>query len=291
MITPQTHSPLDIAPFRMGLGWWVGEAALSWMGTVIHHAGHTLANDSDVIWLPRSKLGVFVSVNTHSPVDVEHRAAVLALGLMVTAKTGRSAPAPPTPSPQIHVSTAVLHRSAGRYASAGGVESVEVKGAALVLTRAHAPSVTLTPRADGWYTDQTGSLSIKPTTAARRRLLLGRTSDGAVAAIAERIPSTYHVPGAWRDRTGKYRAVNTLAGNYPGVVANDASLTLDHGVLIWHAAPGVSRETSVLAPAGPRLAFTFGFAAFAVETNAGDGLVARKGTLTILGVTYRRTRR
>ena len=44
-------------------------------------------------------------------------------------------------------------------------------------------------------------------------------------------------------------------------------------------------------PAGPRLAFTFGFAAFAVETDAGDGVVAGKDTLTILGVTYRRTSR
>ena len=288
MITPQTNSPLDVAPFRMGLGWWVGDSALSWMGTVIHHAGHTLANDSDVLWLPRSKLGVFVSVNTHSPVDVEHQAAVLALGSMVTAKTGRAAPAP-TPSPPIHVSTAVLRRAAGRYASAGGIQSVQVSGAALLFTRPHAPSITVTPRADGWYTDQSGSLSIKAKTVAGRQLLLGRTSDGAVAAIAERIPSTYHVPAAWRRRTGKYRAVNTLPSNYPGVVAHDASLTLDHGVLLWHAAPGVSRETSVLAPAGPRLAFTFGFAAFAVETDAGDGVVARKNTLTILGVTYRRT--
>ena len=67
MITPQTNLPLDIAPFRQGLGWWVGDSPLAWMGTVIHHAGHTSANDSEVMWLPGSKLGVFVSVNTHSP--------------------------------------------------------------------------------------------------------------------------------------------------------------------------------------------------------------------------------
>ena len=57
MITPQTDLPLDIAPFRMGLGWWVGESALSWMGTVIHHAGHTLANHSEMMWLPGPSSG------------------------------------------------------------------------------------------------------------------------------------------------------------------------------------------------------------------------------------------
>jgi len=292
MITPQTNLPLDIAPFRMGLGWWVGDSAISWMGNVIHHAGHTLANDTEVMWLPGSRLGVFVSVNTHSPVAVEHQVAVLALGLMVTAKTGRTAPAAPAPSPRIHVSNAVLRRVAGRYASAGGVDFVQVDGAGLTFTRGAqrdgAPSITLTPRADGWYTDLGGSVSIKPRTVSRRRLLLGRTSDGAVAAIAERIPSTYLVPAAWRRRTGKYHAVNTLQNNYPGLVAHDANLTLDDGLLIWHAAPGVSRETTVLSPAGPRLAFTFGFAPFAVETDAGDGVAARENALTILGVTYRR---
>jgi hypothetical protein len=99
--TSQTNLPLDVAPFRQGLGWWVGDSALAWMGTVIHHAGHTLINHTEVMWLPGSKLGVFVSANTTSPVDVEHQVAVLALGLMVTAKTGRTAP-PPKRSAQIH---------------------------------------------------------------------------------------------------------------------------------------------------------------------------------------------
>ena len=292
MITPQTNLPLDIAPFRQGLGWWVGDSALAWMGTLIHHAGHTFANDSEVMWLPGSRLGVFVNVNTHSPVNVEHQVAVLALGLMVTAKTGRTAPAPPKRSRQTQASSAALRDASGRYANGGGIVHVQSDGGALVLTlasqRPDATSITLTPRADGWYTDSTGSLSIKPTTVARRRLLLGRTSDG-VATIAQRIPPTYHVPAAWRHRIGNYRAVNILPNNYPGAVAHDATLTLDHGILIWHAAPGAARETSVLAPAGRRLAFTFGSAAFAVETDAGNSVVAGNNTLTILGVTYRRT--
>jgi CubicO group peptidase (beta-lactamase class C family) len=293
MITPQTNLPLDIAPFRMGLGWWVGESGLSWMGTVIHHAGHTLANHSDMLWLPGSKLGVFVSVNTQSPVDVEHQVAVLALGLMVTAKTGRTAPAPPKPSPRIHVSTAVLRRAAGRYADAAGLELVRAGRGVLVLTvasqRPNARSMILTPRADGWYTDRSGSVSIRPKTVEGRRLMLGRMADGAVGAVFERIPSGYHVPAVWHHRIGNYRAVNIHPNTYPGTVAHEAALTLGHGILIWHAAPGVARETSVLAPAGPHLAFTLGFAPFAVETNAGDGVVAGKNTLTFLGVTYRRT--
>jgi hypothetical protein len=134
-------------------------------GNVIHHAGHTLSNDTEVMWLPGSKLGVFVSVNTHSPVDVEHQVAVMALGLMVTAKTGRRATAQPAVSPPVQVSSRTLRRAAGRYGGAGGIDLVKADGRALLWTPAaqepNPASFTMTPRADGWYTDAAGSWSIK----------------------------------------------------------------------------------------------------------------------------------
>ena len=44
----------------------------------------------------------------------------------------------------------------------------------------------------------------------------------------------------------------------------------------------------VVAPAGPRLAFTFGFTTVLVQRGAGDALTSAGNTLTILGTTYRR---
>ena len=85
------------------------------------------------------------------------------------------------------------------------------------------------------------------------------------------------------------RAVNVRPNTYPAAVAGNASLTLHDGVLLWPATPGAVRGTTVLVPASSRLAFTFGFTPCAVETDAGEGVVAGDNTLTILGVTYRRT--
>ena len=48
-----------------------------------------------------------------------------ALGLMVTAKTGRMAPAPPRAAPVVQVSARTLRRAAGRYASGAGVDLVK----------------------------------------------------------------------------------------------------------------------------------------------------------------------
>jgi hypothetical protein len=294
MITPQTSLPLDIATFRMGLGWWVGDSTISWMGDVIHHAGHTISNDTEVMWLPRSKLGVFVSVNTHSPVDVEHQVAVLALGLMVTAKTGRRAPAEPPGSPPVRVPQQALRLAAGRYGGGSGVDVVRAVGDALSWTpsaqQPGAAPVTMTLRSDGWFTEASGLRSIKVVTVAGRQLLLGRTSTGVVGAVGQRIPSNYRLPATWRARTGHYRAIDVHPRTYDGAVTRVASLTLHDGVLIWRATtPTASRATSALIVAGPRLAFTYGPSLGAVYYGAGDGVVASNNTLRILGVTYRKT--
>jgi CubicO group peptidase (beta-lactamase class C family) len=294
MITPQTDLPLDIAPFRMGLGWWVGDSANSWMGTVIHHAGHTVSNDTEVMWLPRSKLGVFVSVNTHSPVAVEHEVAVLALGLMVTDKTGRRAPSAPSVSPMVHVPAQTLRRAAGIYASNRGIDLVRAAGGALLWTpeaqKPNAAAAVMTPRADGWYTDAAASRSIKTVTVAGRQLSLGRTADGAIGTIAQRIPRSYPVSSSWRGRTGRYRALDVRPHTYPGAIARAGRLTIDDGVLLWRATTRTAtRATAVLVPAGRHLAFTFGPASFNVEAGAGDGVIAGAKTLSILGVTYRKT--
>jgi CubicO group peptidase (beta-lactamase class C family) len=299
MITPQTQLPLDIVPFRQGLGWFVGDARTAWMGTAAYWNGDSVNFHTFTRWLPELGLGVFVSVNTSSPGNLlRDQIGVRALGLMVTAKTGRTAPSSPRTAPVVRVSARTLRRAAGRYAYGAGLEIVTATGGGLRVTLTPRPPgfapVTLLPRADGWYAavhpsadNPSAAASIKPVTVAGRRLLLIHLNGAGTAAAAEKIPSTYRVPRAWKDRTGSYRAINILPRTYPGGESRVARLTIDHGVLVWNRL-NAGTWTGVVTPAGPRRAFSFGFAAFQVERGAGDVLTAAGNTLTFLGTTYRR---
>ena len=64
------------------------------------------------------------------------------------------------------------------------------------------------------------------------------------------------------------------------------NLTIDHGVLVWNTLAGGAWTGKVVAPAGPRRAFTFEFTAFEVERGAGDVLTPAGHTLTLLGTAY-----
>jgi hypothetical protein len=110
-------------------------------------------------------------------------------------------------------------------------------------------------------------------------------------AVAEKIPSTYRIPKAWKARVGSYRAINLIPSNYPGRLPRVLSLMIDHGVLLWGGSNGGVVSGQSLVPAGPRRAFTFGFAPLEVETGAGDVLAAASNTLTLSGITYRKIAR
>lgn len=298
MLTPQTRLPLDITSFAAGLGWWVGDAGNKWMGPAIHWNGDTLTFHTFFRWLPKLGLGVFVSVNTTSTAQVRDEIGLRALGLMVTAKTGRTAPTPPRPARVVKVPASTLRRAIGHYASSStGLYTVTATGGGLRVTptppRPGVRSVTLLPRANGWYAaahpagdNPLAAVWIKPATVAGRHLLLahydklvGPAPNGVVTTFAEKIPSSYRIPQAWRARTGSYRATNII----PGTPADrTVRLTIEHGVLEWNGL--------VEAPAGPSLAFTFGFAPLLVARGAGDALVASGNTLTSLGITYRKVK-
>jgi CubicO group peptidase (beta-lactamase class C family) len=299
MITPQTRLPLDITSFRAGLGWWVGDTGNEWMGPAVYWNGDTANIHTFLRWLPKLGLGVFVSVNTSSPAPVRDSIGLRALGLMVTATSGRKPPSPPRPAPVIKVPPSRLRRATGRYASTStGVYTVTTSGGGLLMTPTPLPPgvtpVTMLPRANGWYAaghpasdNRLAALWIKPATVAGRRLLLAHVNDsssgpapnGFVTTFAEKIPSSYRIPEAWQVRTGSYRATDTIPGTYPDV-PRTGTLTFENGVLEWNR--------SVVAPAGPRLAFTFGFTSVLVQRGAGDALTSAGDTLTILGTTYQR---
>jgi CubicO group peptidase (beta-lactamase class C family) len=298
MITPQTRLPLDITSFQAGLGWWVGDAGNKWMGPAISWNGDTTEFHTFFRWLPESRLGVFVSVNTTSTAQVRDDIGLRALGLMFTAKTGRKAPTPPRPASVIKVSAGTLRRATGHYASSSaGLYTITATGGGLRLAQTPLPAgmtpVTMLPRADGWYAAAHPSAKyplaavwIKPVTVAGRHLLLGHfdrlagpAPNGVVTIFAEKIPSSYRIPKAWRARTGRYRATTVIPGT-PSYVSRTGSLTVDDGVLVWNHL--------VVAPAGPSLAFTFGFTPLLVARGAGDALIPSGNTLTNLGITYRK---
>jgi CubicO group peptidase (beta-lactamase class C family) len=298
MTTPQTRLPADITSFRAGLGWWVGDTGNTWMGPAIHWNGDTASFHTFFRWLPRLKVGVFVSVNTTTHAQVHDEIGLRALGLMVTAKTGRTAPKPPRPARVAKVTATTLHRATGEYAStSSGLYTVTAADGGLraaptpAVPGAH--PVTLLPRADGWYVsrspggDPLSAMWIKPATVAGRHLLLahydrlaGPQPDGFVSVFAEKLPSTYHVPRAWRARVGSYRAINLVPDSTE--VARTGTLTIVHGVLQWNRL--------VVAPTSGRLGFTYGLTAFLVARGAGDALIPSGNTLTILGVRYRKVK-
>ena len=297
MTTPQTDLPLDITSFKAGLGWTIGDTGNKWMGHAIWWNGATANFHTFFRWLPRLGLGAFVSVNTTSAVQVSEEVGLRALGLMVTAKTGRSAPAPSRPAPVVEVPTKVLRRAAGQYASSStGLYTVSLAGDGLKLTPTPpVPGVSpvkYLPRADGWYAPQMSpddpwsSEWIKPATVAGRHLLLahlnyieGPEPNGVVTTYAEKLPADYRIPRAWRARTGSYRATNIVPGNW-AQTPRTGELRIVDGVLEWNGL--------VVTPEGPDLGFTTGLSPWFVARGAGKALVPSGKTLTIFGVHYRK---
>jgi CubicO group peptidase (beta-lactamase class C family) len=298
MLTPQTRLPLDVTSFRVGLGWTLGDTGNSWMGPAVHWNGGTATFHTFFRWLPKLGVGVFVSVNT--PTTASDDIGLQALGLMVTATTGRTAPKPPLPARVVKVPARTLRDANGRYALAGGgVFIVTAQGGGLLLTPPSSipglgslSPIMLLPRADGWYVARESTdnplagIWFKPATVAGRRVLLahynyfsGPAPNGVVATFAEELPSRYRIPQAWRARIGTYRATNVIRGTVPELLARSGRLTINHGVLEWN---GVVEN-----PSGPSLAFSYGLGP-SVARGAGEALIAAGSTLTVLGVTYQK---
>lgn len=294
MTTPQTHLPLDIANFRAGLGWWIGDSGNKWMGPAVYWNGDTANFHTFFRWLPKTGVGVFVSVNTSTTVQVHEVVGLRALGLMVTAKTGRKAPTPPTAAPVRKVSAQTLRRAAGRYSAGGaGLYTFTVAGDGLRLAKVpHVPGfdpLKLLPRADGWYAAQPSSNPmsaywVRPATVAGRHLMLlhlnhlvGPEPNGVVMIFGEKVPSGYRIPQAWRARLGSYRATNDVPSDIS--TPRPGELRIVHGMLEWNG--------TVLTTEGPGLAFTYGLSS-ALGRGEGNALVASGKTLTFLGVHYRK---
>ena len=123
-------------------------------GTDVDKGGDTANFHTFLRWLPDLGLGVYVSVNTTSPVPLPYTIGLRALGLMVTAKTGRMAPVAARAAPVVRVSAGRCAALPGATPPAPASTSSSDPAAGCdgsCVAPARCRSVTMLPRADGWY--------------------------------------------------------------------------------------------------------------------------------------------
>lgn len=278
MITPQPKSPWDKKFWEQGLVWWIGYGT-GWPDAV-NHGGDTYYHHSMAAWLPDDRLGVFVSVNTATSNGVTGLVWQRALGLMREAKTGVEPPQPVTPAPVGTPKRRELLAAAGRYANFHGILDVAVAGDLLKVTPSAqvpgAPSMLLSRRRDGWYSQDAATPSLRPTTIEGQRVLLVRTPDGLQGLSAQELPGNYRVPKAWRNREGLYLLRGVSPNSYP--MAPGPIL-----LPVWVSEGVLLLGNQVLRPASGKVAFTFGPTPLQVMRDAGFALEARGAMLRFQG--------
>lgn len=213
--------PLDLG-FRVGLGWMLsalGGIDIEGAGPVAHHSGGTFFYNSQLIVLPRHKLGVVVLANSKSTAPVVSRVATAALKLALEAKTGiRQPPPPPAPAAASALTPEEAQAYVGHYATALGFATVTGDGARLRVN-VIGKNFDLVPRGNGRVGIRYRLLGIFPiriedldrfelsrAAVAGRELLVAHYRNQTLAAGERILPPP--IPQAWRERLGEYRIVN-----------------------------------------------------------------------------------
>ncbi len=280
MLRPQNASvPLDLG-FRIGLGWMLsglGDIDIQNAGPVAYQPGTTLAFHSQLIILPRHKLGVVVLSNSSTSARVVGKAAAHALTLALEAKTGikqpeREKPAEGgSPSPE-----SALRAYEGRYATIIGVVDIRRKSDYLVA-EAMNRTFRLVPLVDGTLglkykflglfpvsLGQLDYLGLSRDTVAGRELLVARARNGEFL-IGEKIRPV-PVPATWRKRVGEY-GIGNLGDDFP--LLENVDIRLDNGLLIAeYSMPLLFKGTpgSGLEPASDSEAVIYGLGSGKGET-------------------------
>lgn len=284
MITPQPTSPWDLTFFKPGLVWWIGYTE-PWSTRIVNHGGDTTFFHSMVAYDPGSKVGVFVSTNTAAPGNPRTTVSMLALKLMIEAKTGTPLPSDgPAIAPEIPADQAQLDTMAGTYANNGGIVTVTPVDAQVQITLA-AQSSDATPstfslRSDGWFcpVGESTDACYQPRVIEGQRTLVMRAPAGWEALFAQAIPADYAIPAAWRKRVGTYETTGVSKGIHPDsdTTGMPHTLAIVDGLLML--------DDRVLLPAGPNRAFTFGPKPGQVMREAGFAVEAKGRNLSYFGL-------
>lgn len=297
MWTPQTHTVIDKQANYVdtGLGWFPRDPGLDWMGRNVSHNGATVYVQSALRVLPRSDIGVFVSINTASTGGLNTTIADEAISLAYSAKSGIAQPPPaqlPDP-PASSLSQAALARHAGSYAGNRTLGTLTVADGKLVLDDGTGAPIAFSPTSAGWFKpDQADQPQISFRTVAGRHLMLVRLPTGPAikqGVVSERVSPSPQA-ARWQPRFGSYRATDANPLATPGLVPAQLTLGSQAGIMTLRTDLGV---VQALRPASGKLAFTAGLG-IELARAEGDCVVAgktRSGTpsFTYLGVRYVRT--
>jgi CubicO group peptidase (beta-lactamase class C family) len=212
MLQPQyPDNPLDFGQ-HFGLGWMLSGIDLPEAGTVAWHNGSTKAFVSQMVILPRKKLGVVVLANANSAGPLVYEVAEEALKLALEARDG----APPTAaaaSTSVTLPVASLQQYVGDYSLMGTLAHVRLRHDRLQL-QVLDHTLDLVPESATDFHAEYRLLGLMPVRIPFPRLQFVHV-DGRdfmllrdrVVSAAEKIPS-YEVPEIWRARTGDYHITN-----------------------------------------------------------------------------------
>jgi CubicO group peptidase (beta-lactamase class C family) len=273
-----TGVPLDM-DLHVGLGWMLGQSGIDYAGPVVRHNGGTLGTASELMLLPRHKLGVIVLANAPEASAMLNGIAVKALKLALEAKTGVLEPAvkefrSPARAPMAAERLATL---AGNYASSlnvmvpvvtrGDHLQAEFQGQTFALWPQDNGALALQLQLFGWIPVNIAGLdkaALRPDQVAGRDVV-ALEYEGKRTLAAVRV-APYSVSPAWRRRVGRYVIANP---GEDGVLAENLELAYEHGALVLHyalpEAPGY-RAGIMLRPINDDEAISEGLGRFTGET-------------------------
>jgi CubicO group peptidase (beta-lactamase class C family) len=229
----------DFAP--IGLGWFLLDDLVDGVGSVLWHGGGTPHHHAQLMLLPQLKLAVSVMSSTQNAGELAQEAAIKALTLMATARTGVD----PTRAQRIGSDhtypPAPLENYVGDYDTPMGMIRIE-REAQRLSVQAMGKQLRLTPTADGYTRLQYRLFGLIPInlgqldkvvftrhdTVDGQAWLLARNKGGFSLAGTRLTPLP--IPAAWQQRLGQY----SYAGRDTYLAKDFKALRLveDEGLLI-----------------------------------------------------------
>ncbi|MBV8620325.1 MAG: beta-lactamase family protein [Curvibacter sp.] len=262
MLRPQNRDVALDLNFEVGLGWMLstlgGPSTWEGAGPVAHHAGAIGGFRSQMMLLPKHKLGVVVLANSATATEVVNRIANEALELALEARTGHRQPGPAAGAqPLSAVGAARAQALAGDYTTIAGPLRLLQQGPELKAELA-GHRFEVQARTDGllglqyrllglWRLDlgPLTEIAFDVRQVEGHTLLIGQSGRQQML-LGERLPPAADL-GAWKRRLGEYEIVDL--GGDPAQLQS-LRLLEDHGRLVLEASTTQPKETArrVLAP-------------------------------------------
>lgn len=292
MWTPQnTDVSLDF-DFRIGLGWFLEGRDEGAVGPVALHGGTTLLFNSQLIILPRHKLGVAVLSNTSQTRYPVAKIAETTLKLALQEKTGITPPALSSTTEPIPPGTGTTGAPAGgQYATDLGLIEITPKVGQLCACNI-GTNLDVAPLPNGWFQTKKPLLtSLPPGYEALdgmeftqqdvdgQQVLVIRGKEKELL-LGARVPQR-PIPRVWKRRIGSYQVIN----EDPRFPVDDMRLETRDGLLyLRYRMPLLSHRVIAvpLAPISDTEAITVGLGRTRGETiriiqSAGDERLVYSG--------------